>query len=107
MLLEGENQQQHDHRFQNHEFRDTESRFAIMQVLELAEWLWNENLPAQGLIEFSHGCVRMRLAQELRHLVATGVVSTPKGFRDFEEVPILDVQDRTGHCSIDSLRWRV
>jgi AAA+ superfamily predicted ATPase len=34
------------------------------------------------------------------HLVEAGVVSPPEGFRDFEEVPILDMQNRARHLEL-------
>ena len=109
-LRQPREQKQHDagqEQLENHVLRDAEARFLLVQAVERAERLRNQDLAVHCLVELGHVCdVGPTLPEKLGHLVERPPVLRPQRLGDLEKKGVLEVVDRVvvGHDALGSCR---
>ena len=101
---------QHDARqeqLENHVLRDAEARFLLVQAVERAERLRNQDLAVQCVVELGDICdVGPTIPKELGHLVERPPVLRPQRLGDLKKKGVLKVVDRVvvRHDALGSCR---
>ena len=89
-----------EHQFQDHVFRDPESRLRRIEAVERRERLRDQDLPVHRVVELGDiGDVGAAIPQELRNGVERLPALPPQSLRQLEEVAVFQVVDRVvvGH----------
>ena len=89
-----------EHQFQDHVFRDPESRLRRIEAVERRERLRDQDLPVHRVVELGDiGDVGATIPQELRNGVERLPALPPQSLRHLEEVAVFQVVDRVviGH----------